>query len=159
MFLYKGGKTMKDFNNNENCCYHGSLFGRIMKIIGITVGGVIMAGVFALLFGYVIMLLWNWLMPMLFGLKAITYWQGFGLVILAKILFGNFGGHHGRHHRKFHHHGMHKWAGHYSNDEWAPKGSYKNWKYYEQYWHEEGKAAFESYLDKIQKEDKDKDKE
>lgn len=32
---------------------------------------------------------------------------------------------------------------------WKPKGSYKNWKYYDQYWKEEGKAAFEAYIDKI----------
>jgi hypothetical protein len=40
------------------------------------------------LFGWVFMLLWNWLMPELFGLKEITFWQGFGLLILSKIIFG-----------------------------------------------------------------------
>ncbi len=47
---------------------------------------------FVALFGYVVMGLWNWLMPALFGLSAITYWQGLGLFILAKILFGGFRG-------------------------------------------------------------------
>jgi len=28
---------------------------------------------------------------------------------------------------------------------------YKNWKYYDQYWRDEGKAAFEAYLDKLEK--------
>ncbi len=43
-------------------------------------------------FGFVVMGLWNWLMPPLFGLKTITYWQALGLFILAKILFGGFRG-------------------------------------------------------------------
>ena len=31
--------------------------------------------------------LWNWLMPELFNLKVITFWQGWGLLMLASILF------------------------------------------------------------------------
>ena len=38
-------------------------------------------------FGWVVMALWNWLMPDLFGLKAIGYWQAWGLLVLCKILF------------------------------------------------------------------------
>jgi hypothetical protein len=34
------------------------------------------------LFGFVVMLLWNWLMPELFGLKRIGYWQAWGLLLL-----------------------------------------------------------------------------
>lgn len=44
-------------------------------------------------FGFVVMGLWNWLMPDLLGLRPITFWQALGLVILSKILFGGFGGH------------------------------------------------------------------
>lgn len=52
------------------------------------------------LFGLIVMSLWNWLMPALFGLKVITFWQAIGLVILSKILFGGFrGGPGGRHWR------------------------------------------------------------
>jgi hypothetical protein len=43
-------------------------------------------------FGFVVMLLWNWLMPNLFGLREISYWQAWGLFLLAKILFGFRGG-------------------------------------------------------------------
>ncbi|CAN5363925.1 hypothetical protein BH09BAC5_BH09BAC5_21670 [soil metagenome] len=50
----------------------------------------ILVAVAALGFGYITMYLWNWLMPAVFGLKAITYWQAFGMLILAKILFGGF---------------------------------------------------------------------
>jgi hypothetical protein len=48
--------------------------------------------VFAL-FIYGVMRLWNWLMPELFGLSPLTYWQTLGLLVLAKIIFGfGFGG-------------------------------------------------------------------
>lgn len=42
--------------------------------------------------GFLVMSLWNWLMPGLFGLKLIGYWQAVGLIILSKILFGGFRG-------------------------------------------------------------------
>ena len=56
------------------------------------------AVLFIALFGFVVMALWNWLMPALFGLKAVGYWQALGLVILCRILFGGRGpmGHGGR---------------------------------------------------------------
>jgi hypothetical protein len=36
--------------------------------------------------------LWNWLMPAIFGLHAITYWQALGLMALSWILFRGFRG-------------------------------------------------------------------
>jgi hypothetical protein len=42
--------------------------------------------------GGVVMLLWNWLLPPLFGLPEISLLQGFGLLALCRILFGGFGG-------------------------------------------------------------------
>jgi hypothetical protein len=49
------------------------------------------------LFGYVVMSLWNWLMPLLFGWHVITFWQALGIFVLSKILFGGLrGGHGGR---------------------------------------------------------------
>jgi len=41
--------------------------------------------------GTVVMLLWNWLAPALFGLRLITFWQALGLLALCRILFGGFG--------------------------------------------------------------------
>jgi hypothetical protein len=46
----------------------------------------------AAVFGFVVMWLWNWLMPVIFGLHAITYWQALGLLVLSKILFSAFRG-------------------------------------------------------------------
>lgn len=47
---------------------------------------------FGWLFGEMIMHLWNWLLPGLFGWKTITFWQGLGLLVLCRTLFGGWGG-------------------------------------------------------------------
>jgi hypothetical protein len=41
--------------------------------------------------GELVMHLWNWLTPMLFGWRQINFWQAFGLLTLCRILFGGFG--------------------------------------------------------------------
>ncbi|MGB9068884.1 MAG: hypothetical protein WCC21_09955 [Candidatus Acidiferrales bacterium] len=46
---------------------------------------------------FVIMSLWNWLMPALFALHRISFWQALGLLLLAKILFGGLRGPRGGH--------------------------------------------------------------
>ena len=124
----------------------------IGKTVGLAVGGVFFAGLFALVFGYLVMVLWNWLMPALFHLPAVGYWKAFGIVVLAKLVFGGFGPH-GHDQRSFHpgHKRDWGWPGE-GRDDWAPKGSCRNWRYYDQYWREEGKAAFEAYLDRLEKE-------
>ena len=43
--------------------------------------------------GQVVMLLWNWLLPPLFGWRQITFWQALGILVLCRILFGGLGGH------------------------------------------------------------------
>lgn len=69
----------------------------------------IAAGVF--IFGSVVMLLWNSLLPVVLGVKAITFWQAIGILVLSKILFGGFCGH-GRH--RCYHHG-HDWHGRWAH--------------------------------------------
>jgi hypothetical protein len=51
--------------------------------------------------GFILMNLWNWLAPAVFGARTITFWQALGILVLAKILFGGFGGRprHGGHWR------------------------------------------------------------
>ncbi len=44
------------------------------------------------LLGWVIMSLWNFVVPPIFGWRAITYFQGLGLFLLCRILFGSFRG-------------------------------------------------------------------
>lgn len=48
---------------------------------------------FVWLFGEIVMHLWNWLLPTLFGWKTVTFWQALGLLVLSRILFGGFGHH------------------------------------------------------------------
>jgi len=48
---------------------------------------------FIALGGYVVQQLWNWLLPALFGLHQVTFWQGLGILALCRILFGGFGFH------------------------------------------------------------------
>ena len=43
------------------------------------------------LFTYVVLLLWNWLVPELFKGPELTYWQTLGVMVLAKILFTGVG--------------------------------------------------------------------
>jgi hypothetical protein len=45
------------------------------------------------LFGFIVMYLWNWLVPAVFGGHPVTFWQGLGLLILSRILVGGLGGH------------------------------------------------------------------
>ena len=42
-------------------------------------------------FSAVTMLLWNWLMPAIFGLGVISFWQALGILVLCRLLFGGFG--------------------------------------------------------------------
>ena len=41
---------------------------------------------------FAVMWLWNHLMPVIFGLHAISFWQALGLLALSKILFSGFRG-------------------------------------------------------------------
>ena len=41
--------------------------------------------------GEVVLHLWNWLLPPLFGWRQITFWQALGILALCRILFGGFG--------------------------------------------------------------------
>ncbi|MGB2713060.1 MAG: hypothetical protein WBC51_02710 [Vicinamibacterales bacterium] len=50
---------------------------------------------FAFIGGQIVRLLWNWLLPPLFGWPQITFWQALGLLALCRILFGGFGSHRG----------------------------------------------------------------
>lgn len=104
-------------------------------------GGAAIIGL-AILLGFVIMWLWNWLMPDLFGLSTITYWQAVGLFILAKILIGGCGGRSKSKKR---------------NSDWdcdidskkKKKSDFSKWKHYDKFWQEEGDKAYDNYVDKM----------
>ena len=46
-------------------------------------------------FSFLVMSLWNVLMPGIFAVRAISFWQALGLLVLSKILFGGFRPHTG----------------------------------------------------------------
>lgn len=48
------------------------------------------ATLFIAIAGFATQALWNWLMPELFRLPAITLGQTYGLLLLSRILFGGF---------------------------------------------------------------------
>ena len=49
---------------------------------------------FTFIGGEIVLHLWNWLLPPLFGWRQITFWQALGLLVLCRILFGGLGSHH-----------------------------------------------------------------
>jgi len=61
---------------------------RVVRVAKFVVIGVLAVAVFGLL----ITLLWNWLMPGLFGWHTIGFWQALGLFLLARLLVGGFRG-------------------------------------------------------------------
>jgi hypothetical protein len=138
-------------NLNRKHFLSGDSRGRkILRIIGMVFAGVIFAVLFALVFGFLVKWLWNVLMPELFGVPQITYWQAFGVVVLAKLLFGTFGSRfHGHDHWSRHPGPFDKWHDRFHGLEdgpWSKRS--RNWKTYRRYWQEEGRAAFETYLRK-----------
>ena|SRR6185295_3727854 len=58
---------------------------RILRLLLIVPIAVV---VFGFIFGQVTLQLWNWLMPTIFGLPTLTFWQALGLLFLSWILFG-----------------------------------------------------------------------
>jgi hypothetical protein len=73
-------------------------------------GFVLLGAALIALFTWVTQLLWNWLVPELFGGPAISFWQTLGLLALSKILFSGLG-RGGRH-------GGHRWGTHWRR-KWA----------------------------------------
>src|SRR5436309_2559536 len=64
---------------------------RAKRIAKMIVMFLVFAPLFIFIGGEVVMHLWNWLVPAVFGLKALTFWQAVGLLVLCRILFGGHG--------------------------------------------------------------------
>ena len=73
-----------------------------MMCVHCIIGAAFVFGIAAL-----VMLLWNCLVPTIIGWQAVTYWQAFGLLVLANLIFFPHYGHHCGHH----HHGHHSHCG------------------------------------------------
>jgi hypothetical protein len=53
---------------------------------------ILLAIVAATVLGFVVKQVWNWLMPSVFGLHLISFWQALGLLVLGRLLLGGFAG-------------------------------------------------------------------
>ncbi len=66
---------------------------RLKRVIFIAPLAILGMLLFVVIGGEVVLHLWNWLLPPLFGWREITFWQALGLLALCRILFGGFGFH------------------------------------------------------------------
>lgn len=63
------------------------------KIVGFIIAALIFVPLAIFIFTEILFHLWNWLMPALFHLSALTsLWQALGLMVLSWILFGGLRG-------------------------------------------------------------------
>ena len=65
---------------------------RMQKVIGMIIKVLIFLIIAIAGFGSAVLYLWNWLMPGLFHLPAISFWQAVGLLGLSWLLFGGWRG-------------------------------------------------------------------
>lgn len=104
--------------------------------------GLVLSILFGLGFGFFVMLLWNSLLPDIWGWQAITYWQGAGLVILTRLLFGSQG---------YHKEANQPQAG--CRGAFSPPSAEcaadKDDRYFERWWAEEGEASLEKYTRRL----------
>ena len=57
--------------------------------LGAGCGAIVLVwAIIAVIVGFPIKWLWNWLMPNLFGLPEISFWMALGIALLISILFG-----------------------------------------------------------------------
>jgi uncharacterized membrane protein len=66
---------------------------RLKRLIWIAPLAILGMAAFIAIGGEAVRLLWNWLLPLLFGWREITFWQALGILVLCRILFGGFGFH------------------------------------------------------------------
>lgn len=112
----------------------------VLRIASVVLLGLAGFVLIAFLLGIFVVYLWNWLMPDLFGLKQITFWQAFGILILARIIFGGF------HHHPRHHHPMDRRAYFLRRKHLHGKNPFSKWQYYDEFWEAEGEKAYDEYV-------------
>ncbi len=142
---------------------------KVLRVLKWTLLGVIMAAVFALIFGVLVKWLWSFTLVPLFGISTPSYWQAVGIVVLARLVFGGF-------HRNGHksHYGYYSKYKNGRREAWIRKmhdrfheespfadddtlqlsGDLK--KHYREFWQKEGKEAFKSYLAKRQSDEENR---
>jgi hypothetical protein len=66
---------------------------RARKLLWFAPLAILAIPLFAFIGGTIVQLLWNWLLPAIFGVREITFWQALGMLALCRILLGGRGGH------------------------------------------------------------------
>jgi len=61
---------------------------KVIQLVFVGLAAIVLIVGFSLLLALPAMWLWNWLMPPIFGLPTVTYWQALGLCLLFRFLFG-----------------------------------------------------------------------
>ena len=61
------------------------------RLLWIAPAAILGMAVFVTVGGVIVRLLWNWLLPPLFGWHTITFWQALGILALCRVLFGGVG--------------------------------------------------------------------
>ena len=117
---------------------------RGLKFFGFIILGAVAAAGFAFIFGYFVMLLWNWLMPEIFGLVSINFWQAAGIVLLARLIFGGFK--HGSDHQKSNS-PRKTFFSHWHHDKKSERIC-GDWRYFDDYWQKEGEQAYNGYIER-----------
>jgi len=60
----------------------------VLSFTALSVLAIIMMVLWSLVLAWPFQLLWNWLLPAIFGLGKITFFQAFGLKLLLALVFG-----------------------------------------------------------------------
>lgn len=122
------------------------------RIVGWTLVGLVVAVVFALVFGFLVKLLWGYALSPLFDVPEPTYLQAVALILLARLVFGSPG--HGRHWDKRNgsaDHWHRRWStkGGEEADDLDEKIRAADGDHYQRFWETEGRQAFEKYLERM----------
>jgi ABC-type multidrug transport system fused ATPase/permease subunit len=127
---------MKDYVEHQVKSKAEKFFRGFFKVVFMIIAAI----AFLLLFGYGFMLLWNWLMPDVFGLPILTYWKAVGILVMAKILFGSFGDMDSKK-------GPKKQKKKFRERIGTKCGSdFSKWEFYDEFWKQEGEDAFNEFV-------------
>ncbi len=132
----------------------------MLRVLKWMLFGMIIASIFALIFGILVKWLWGFTLSPLFGISTPSYWQAVGLVLLARLIFGGF--HHNNHHKRSHFSGkckngkreawLHKFHNRIHNEmpdeDWSESISMSEdlKEHYHDFWKKEGKESFKAYI-------------
>lgn len=149
--------TTVRMNNRE---VHGSPISKVFKVTGLVILGIVGAAVLAIIFGLVIQWLWNTLMPEIFGLPEVSYWQAVGLAVLSHILFGSHNHNHNSNgnscktdkpkqvNLKGEAAAFGQTLSFNNKRPEEEEGFHKEWDSFRDFWNDYGREAFESWLNR-----------